>query len=233
MIVNEYFMTREDGVVLNRTYSDAGFYILQNETGIEYSEAVDVEGAPYTYSETDRLIEIEEEELMKVTYADSSSSGSVACFVSGTPVMVSLDGEVMPIDKIKAEDTVVSYNPETGENYVACVTKLIVNENSTDMTKVTLDNGTILEMTAVHPVLTKNGFRAVSSWGDFPTLIAGDEAKTLDGWSKIVNIERYTLNTPINTYTLAISDYNESPDIDVYDNFYANGVVVHNKASGS
>jgi len=60
MIVTEYFMTRTDGVVLNRTYSDAGFYILQNETGIEYSEAVDVEGAPYTYSETDKVIETEE-----------------------------------------------------------------------------------------------------------------------------------------------------------------------------
>ena len=60
MIVVEYYMTREDGVVLNRTYSDDGFYILQNETGIEYSEAVDVENAVYTYSETDKLIEIEE-----------------------------------------------------------------------------------------------------------------------------------------------------------------------------
>ena len=60
MIKTEYFMTRKDGVVLNRTYSDEGFYILQNETGIEYSEAVDVEGAPYTYSETDKSIEVEE-----------------------------------------------------------------------------------------------------------------------------------------------------------------------------
>ena len=59
MIKTEYFATREDEVVLNRTYSDAGFYILQNETGIKYSEAVDVEDAPYTYSETDELIETE------------------------------------------------------------------------------------------------------------------------------------------------------------------------------
>ena len=43
-----------------RHYSDAGFYILQNETGIEYEDAVDVLDAPYTYSETDKLIEIEE-----------------------------------------------------------------------------------------------------------------------------------------------------------------------------
>lgn len=62
MIITEYFMTRKDGVVLNRTCSDAGFYILQNETNIKYSEAVDVEGAPYTYTETDEPIELPEEE---------------------------------------------------------------------------------------------------------------------------------------------------------------------------
>ena len=60
MIITEYFMTRKDGIILKRTYSDAGFYIIQNETGIEYSEAIDVEGALYTYSETDKTMEIEE-----------------------------------------------------------------------------------------------------------------------------------------------------------------------------
>lgn len=61
MIVTEYYKTRSDGVVLNRTYSDSDMMILQNETGIEYSEAIDVEGAPYTYTETDKPIsELEE-----------------------------------------------------------------------------------------------------------------------------------------------------------------------------
>ena len=56
MIITEYYRTRDDGVVLNRTYSDAGMMILQNETGIEYSEAIDIEGAAFTYTETDKLI---------------------------------------------------------------------------------------------------------------------------------------------------------------------------------
>lgn len=51
MIVREEYMTRKDGVRLFRTYSDEGKDILQNETGIVYSEAIDVENAPYTYSE--------------------------------------------------------------------------------------------------------------------------------------------------------------------------------------
>ena len=57
MIVREFYMTRTDGVNLYRTYSTSNFYILQNETGIEYVEAIDVENAPYTYSETDKPIE--------------------------------------------------------------------------------------------------------------------------------------------------------------------------------
>ena len=59
-IVIEFYRTREDGVNLYRTYSDEGFYIRQIPTGIEYSEAIDVETAPYTYEETDKPIETEE-----------------------------------------------------------------------------------------------------------------------------------------------------------------------------
>ena len=54
MIVKEFYRTREDGVNLYRTYSDAGLYIKQVETDIEYVEAIDVENAPYTYVETEK-----------------------------------------------------------------------------------------------------------------------------------------------------------------------------------
>lgn len=56
MIVREYFRTRADGVALYRTYSDAGCLIRQEQTGAEYSEAIDVDGAPYTYTETESMI---------------------------------------------------------------------------------------------------------------------------------------------------------------------------------
>ena len=56
MIIKDFYKTREDGVNLYRTYSDEGMMILQNETGVKYSEAIDVEDAPYTYTETDEPI---------------------------------------------------------------------------------------------------------------------------------------------------------------------------------
>lgn len=61
MIVKEYYATTKDGVILNRTYSDKGLMMIQNETGNEYFEAVDVEDAPYTYSEIEPPISTTEE----------------------------------------------------------------------------------------------------------------------------------------------------------------------------
>lgn len=56
MIIKEFYMTRIDGVNLYRNYSDEGKRIIQNETGIVYDEAIDVENAPYTYTESEEFI---------------------------------------------------------------------------------------------------------------------------------------------------------------------------------
>lgn len=58
MIVSEYFMTREDGVVLNRTFSDAGMMIERE--GVRYAEAIDPAELVRTYTETDEPVPGEE-----------------------------------------------------------------------------------------------------------------------------------------------------------------------------
>lgn len=59
MIITEYFRTREDGVVLNRTYSDQNMMIERD--GVRYSEAIDPAELNRQYIETDEPIEIIEE----------------------------------------------------------------------------------------------------------------------------------------------------------------------------
>lgn len=59
MIITEYFMTRSDGVVLNRTYSDQNMMIERD--GVRYSEAVDPAELNRQYTETDEPIETPEE----------------------------------------------------------------------------------------------------------------------------------------------------------------------------
>lgn len=60
MIIKDFYKTRNDGVNLYRTYSDANVKIRKVGTDEVYDEAVDVEGTRSTYEETDVLIEDED-----------------------------------------------------------------------------------------------------------------------------------------------------------------------------
>lgn len=53
-IVTEYYKTREDGVVLNRTYSDKGFMVERD--GVRYGEAIDPAELNREYTETDEPV---------------------------------------------------------------------------------------------------------------------------------------------------------------------------------
>ena len=53
MVKRVFYKTRSDGVSLFRNYSDEGLQIRKVGTDEIYDEAIDVEGAPYTYEETE------------------------------------------------------------------------------------------------------------------------------------------------------------------------------------
>ena len=58
MIITEYL----NGETLVKHYSDKCVLLLQKETGLKYSDPVDIVPCPYTYEETDELIKVEDEE---------------------------------------------------------------------------------------------------------------------------------------------------------------------------
>lgn len=61
MIVKKEYKTRADGVKLVRRDSDENRKLIQNETGNVYvPPVIDVENAPYTYSESAEVIEPKE-----------------------------------------------------------------------------------------------------------------------------------------------------------------------------
>jgi len=66
MVIREQIGETAQGVKLFRHYSNEGKYLIQQETGIRYEEAVDVEGAGFTYIES------------TVTIPQRSSSSSAA-----------------------------------------------------------------------------------------------------------------------------------------------------------
>ena len=61
MTTRGYLRTRKDGGKLYTTRSTSGLKIRQEQTGAVFDEAVDVENAPYTYTETDESVESPEE----------------------------------------------------------------------------------------------------------------------------------------------------------------------------
>ncbi len=54
MIITEYYRTREDGVILNRTSSDSNYMIERD--GTQYVEAIDPADLNRVYVETDIII---------------------------------------------------------------------------------------------------------------------------------------------------------------------------------
>ena len=165
-------------------------------------------------------------DLKNTTYIASE----FCCFVPGTQVLMSIDGETKAIEDVKPGDEIVSYNVETGENYVARVVGVGINRNSTHMAKVYFENGTKVEMTSYHPLYTKEGFHSITNYMGYDTLVEGDLVKTVNGWSEVVEIELYTTE-PITTYNLAVKDFNEIIDNEENDCFYVNGILAHNTIS--
>lgn len=64
MIVTEFYKTREDGVRLVRTYSDAGKLIERD--GVAYEEAIDPENSGRVYTETGVDVELSAEEALGI-----------------------------------------------------------------------------------------------------------------------------------------------------------------------
>jgi hypothetical protein len=55
-IIKEFYRTRNDGVNLYKTTSDKNMMIKKVGTNELYASAIDVEGAPYEYQETNTPI---------------------------------------------------------------------------------------------------------------------------------------------------------------------------------
>lgn len=58
-----------DGTLIKH-YSDAGFMLLQVETGIKYAAPVDLVPCRYTYEETDELINVDDDEISDDEFLD-------------------------------------------------------------------------------------------------------------------------------------------------------------------
>ena len=70
MIVTEIYGAYSGGGNLIRTYSDAGYRIMQTDTGVVYDEAIDPEIVGRSYTETDDLIPVDDTDLTEKEILD-------------------------------------------------------------------------------------------------------------------------------------------------------------------
>jgi hypothetical protein len=201
--------------------------------GLIYSDYYFEVSGPGGYARVELNNSTDQTKDMEIIEGETYSLRHISncCFIDGTQVLTSLDGSTCNIKDLKVGDQVVSYSFERGENYESIVKDQILNTKSINMAKVTCADGTVLEMTDYHPLYTKDGWKSLTNFNGYETLKVGDIVKTVDDWSEIVSIERYSLEEPITTYTLNVIDNDERIDNDMNDGFYANGVLAHNAAS--
>ena len=184
--------------------------------------------------ETFKLVEIDVETTD--TYLISGSNHynaiithNIYCFVAGTEITLS-DNSTKNIEDIKIGDEILSYNETT----LVIEPKKVIGLKQpihNDLVKYSLENGTSITCTFDHPFYVND--------------------MELASFSPKLTNERYTLNTEVKQIKLDDGVYNNKMEkvliksIDVVDqintqtyifevednnNFYANGILTHNKA---
>jgi len=182
-----------------------------------------------------------------VTVTDTQTSQSVyrsvvvtvpadfiaSCFVAGTKIRMQ-DGTEKNIEEVKVGDQVVTYNTETKLIESGDV-ESIVTPMHTDLTTLEFDNGITNTNTLDHPyyvvgkgwashqpALTKRNYGL-----SVEALEVGDVTLSFDPCSKQVKevrlLKQQKIVNEVKTYNLSKISNNH--------NFFANGILVHNKSS--
>lgn len=169
--------------------------------------------------------------VTKVTSCPSSlpCSGD-CCFVGNTKVLLST-GEEKLIKDIIVGEFVLCFNEDTKENQIKKVSGL-KTKLSNEIIKYTFGNGVTIECTKDHPIYVNN-YKIASLDPlvttekynfdiDIDLIKVGDIVHLFDGDTTYIEEidEAYSTES---VYTLEVEDNH---------NFYANGILVHNKSLG-
>lgn len=138
---------------------------------------------------------------------------SIRCFVAGTKINLA-NGTVKNIEDVKVGDKVVTFNEETRMNEPGIVGRL--KEHSVgSVIRLTLDNEIVIKTTEEHPFYVVG-----KGWVKAQDLQPLDTCLKIDGKEAIISTVEVLEETNTVYNLLNVSDNH---------NFYANGILVHNK----
>jgi hypothetical protein len=154
--------------------------------------------------------------------------GGDGCFVKGTLVTL-FDGEKIKIENIKEGAEVLTYHKERG-NEKGVVIKLL-KPKSNNIIQIEFEDGTKIQCTKEHPIYIKG--KGWSSVTPLRSIIKhGVKSKKL----KVGDIAlKEILETKITNISNVITEEQELYNLMINGNrnYYANGVLVHNKGTGN
>lgn len=137
------------------------------------------------------------------------------CFVAGT--QISVEGGSVNIEDVKIGDSVLSHDFENAEN-VAGIVGDLKQHTVPSVIHIEIEAGIKITTTDEHPFFVISEESA--EWVEAKNLKVGNVVRTLDGSGlNIISIEREEKETTVYNL-LSVSEHH---------NFYANGILVHNK----
>ena len=148
--------------------------------------------------------DIDSTSISRTTFA---APPSPTCFVAGTTI--STPDDALPIEEITAEMNIISYNEDTGIKEIKSVTSTSQHEVFSYM------QINDLGVTPNHYLYTNNGPVSANM------IEVGNQLLCIDGsLIPVVSVETITLAEPVLVYNIEVADNH---------NYYANGILVHNK----
>ena len=136
-----------------------------------------------------------------------------SCFIAGTEITLA-NGDVKNIEDIIVGEEVLTYNEESKKNEAGVVGNLKESEVDS-IIRITLDNEIIIHTTSEHPFYV-NG----KGWIKASEIEVLDTCKKVNGEESLVSTVEVLEETHVVYNLLSVSENH---------NFYANGILVHNK----
>jgi len=158
-------------------------------------------------------------------FSGSNQAHAFNCFIAGTQITTivyifnnKIYNNTKNIEDIKVGEAIATYNENSGNIESGLVGDLQIREVES-IIKLTFDDGNIINTTSEHPFYVEG-----KDWVTASNLVVGDICKTSYNTQTTISSIK-TINETTTVYNLLSVEPNH--------NFYANSVLVHNKASNS
>ena len=159
-------------------------------------------------------------------------NGTIRCFVSGTQIRMP-DDSTKNIEDIAVGENVVTYDEKTGEKIVSPVVSTQHHEaKPSTLFTFKLSNGKTLTSNDAHPIFISEFKRYFLAQEIYEMWFFGKDLHLLgeNGSDvKIENIEREQKNVALYNFHVRGRYDTQDSEVDVNHNYFANGVLVHNK----